>query len=1495
MRQFAAVSQKPLAYTVEDEQRATDRFIQQRLPDWLKEASVGQISELRRLLDAHKASQKRVKDATQAVAPVQQFAATQFARALSRFLPAGKSLSKLQWRDKGVELLGVSLPHLRYTYKEGPALLRLMQNFAEGATPLDGSGLYDPVTQTLVSEDIDSLVFACRSLDAGGRYQTLLTDNFRRHRAVLVGDKLAALRLAAQVALLRGQIDATVKAALDACFAPSARAPQDPAPALIAYPGLLSMLGHTVHEALYIQLRGHDDSDQGVILYLADGSDHPLRRYDSKLALEQALVRQLSTPEPLAAFSQRIALRERKPFLDQLGLRLADAEPDLEVEGEAGHGAIGERWVAALIDRAKDDARLLLVPTADADAKASQERLATWSSAGWNLANLAGFFIPLVGAALLADLLRQVCSHTYEGMADWAEGHDHEALEHLLGVAQIAAGVAITTGAVAGAGAVVRLLQRSTFVDDLVPVSLEGGGARLWQNDLTAYACDLEQHALLDERGLYSTGQRHWLRIADDYYEVHQPNVGGGWRLRHPLRSEAYGPAVDFNGERFWHLPQERLAAWSDPAQMLNRLWPQAQPLDSQRAEAILRVAGSDLDELRGIVLDNRALPANLRDTLRRFEADRRIEMFFAALGAAEAGADPALLQYCRQRPQFAGVEDADLAAAVVEHSSTLRAELFAHLTQEATTEDRVAGVVMRDFAGLPVGYALELAHSVTGETRQQIELLQRLPLPVAEKARALLQLARLSRAQQGLLLRNAYSDESGELLMQLLPHLANWSFQQRLELRAKSASGRLIAILNLQAPAEAGVVLVHAEGQFKLYDHRGALLDKEVDAPDDIFAAVVATLSPGQQSRLKLDPANPAGALRRLITKAIPTTRTQLLRRLGWREQPGWFNPGQRLPDGRVGYPLGGQQSTEQGYVGQLRARLRSLYHGAREAEIDEHLDRINRSEDPFAAMLAEEENFRLLNHRLGRWVSYARGNEAGPRRLFAARLRQAWRRQLPLDTMHAELGGRILDLSGFQVSSLPELAEALDFHFVTTLVMINTPLVVEPNEFFSCFREVRRLNFSRNHLRRVPAGLRHMANLENLQLSYNRIRWGEMGSETLSGLQHLAVLDLSANPLRRLALRFNSAPQLQALHLRHCSLVEWPTGLEQCALLTVVDLRCNQITEVPQAIMQMPYEFRMAFQVQNNAIPARQLARLHAPPAHLAHPQAAPMAQVPARQLWLGEAATQVQRDLWDRVFGVAGRARVLDILQALQNTKDYHRHRADLTLQVWGLLEAMDEDAELAGQVTAIAEDRTTCADSIAERFSEMHLQALIAQTNRATDVQQDGLLQLGLGLFRLERLQRFARMDIATRESLHQQVDPIEVKLAYSVALAQEMGLPGQPSSFRYGDLANVTPAQLEAARAFVRESETVEAQAEFLALQPFWSGWVESQNQQRFEALDTHYAQQANALSAQTEQGAGAQAPQAEWDELEYRRTSDRYRLVVEFTKEILQARPDHGA
>ncbi|MFJ4387240.1 NEL-type E3 ubiquitin ligase domain-containing protein [Pseudomonas sp. NPDC089408] len=1491
MRQFAA-SPTPLVYRLEDEQRATDRFILQRLPGWLRKATPGQIADLRRLIAAHNVSQQRVQAAMQPVASLQQFAVSELTQALSRFLPPGESLDRLQWRDKEVELLGVSLPHLQYSYKPSPALSRLMQNFAAGATPLDGSGLYDPATQTLVSDDVDALVDACRHLDAGARYQALLADHFTRHRALLVEDKLAALALAMQLALMHGQIDLSTQAALQACFDPAASSQQDQqqAPAAVtAYPGLMSLLGYTVHEALCIQLRGADDSDLGVIVYLADGSACPLRRYASKLALEQELVRQLSTAQYLATFSQRVALSDRKAFLDQLALRLADAQPDLAVEGEAGHDAICERWVTAQVDRAKQDARVLLVPTADADAKASQERLAAWGSAGWTLASLAGFFVPLVGAALLADLLRQVCSHTYEGMADWAAGHDHEALQHLLGVAQIVAGAAITVGAVAGAGAAVRLVQRSAFVDGLVPVSLDAGGARLWHDDLTVYATRA-QPAQLDERGLYSTDQRHWLRIADNYYALQQPQAQGGWRLRHPLREGAYGPALAYNGERYWHLPVEQPAGWADAAQMLNRLWPQAQPLDTQWAQTILQAAGSDVDELRGILVDNRPLPANLRDALRRFAADRRLQAFFVALDDAAAEPDGELLAYCRQLPQFAGIADAKLPAAIVEQGSALREGLFAHLTPQPKTDDRVAGVLLRDFPGLPVDYALELANAVTGEQRQRIELLQRLPLSVAKKARGLLQMARLSRAQQGLMLRNAYSSESGELLLRLLPQLANWSFGRRLELRARTASGQLTAVLNSQAPEATAVILVRAQGLFKLYDYRGEVLDAQFEATDDVFAALAAVLTAEQQKRLRLDPVNPASDLRQRVVRAIPATPAQLLNRLGWRQQQGWFNPGQRLPDGRVGYLLGGQQSTTRNYQGQLRMRLRNLYHGNSEVEIDEHLHRISRSDDPFAAMLFEEDNFRLLNHRMNEWIAYARPSEVAARRMLAARLRQAWRRQLPLDTMHAQLGGRILDLSGFQVSSLPELAESIDFNFVTTLVMINTPLVVEPNEFFSCFSEVRRLNFSRNHLHRVPTGLQHLVNLESLQLSYNCIRMNVRGIETLRGLQHLTELDLSANPLQHLTLRFNQAPRLQTLYLRNCRLLEWPAGLERCAELNMADLRCNQIAEVPQAILQMPYAFRMAFHVQHNPIAAQQWAGLHAPPAHVAHAVTAMQAQVPARQLWLGETATQAQRERWLRLFGVPGRERVLHVLQALQNTRDYERHRADLTLQVWALLEALDEDTDLLARVVALAEEETTCADSIAERFSDMRLQALVAQASRVSGDKQTALLQLGLGLFRLERLQTFVRMDIATRQSVHRLLDPIEVKLSYTVALAQEMNLPGQPTSIRYGELANVSAAQLEAARTFVREAETVEAQAEFLALHSFWSGWVESQHQLRFEALDTRYADMADALTAEAGQGAGAPEAQATWDELEYARTAERIKMIVEYTKEILEGR-----
>ncbi|MBK4994738.1 hypothetical protein IAE39_002912 [Pseudomonas sp. S37] len=1485
MRNFSATSSPRESITKEQAQALVDAFIHKHTPQWIKAASAQDIARLRTLIAQHKASQDKLAEATKAVQPVHAFALHTYSEALQATLPAGHDLTALEWRDKVLETVGVTTPHADFVFKTKPGLLRLMQNFAANATPLDGSGLYAPGSETLLSGNVDEVCRLCRELDAGLQYQTLLDKHFEASKALLIDDKRKGFELAVHMALLRQHIDGDVAAALNALT--STVATHDVK--LVAYPGLMSMLGHTVHEALFIQLRSAQDEDAGVVIYRPAEAQAPLRWYSSKLAFEVALLEQLKDPGYLASLLQSVGLATRKQFLQTLQLRLKDTAPDLAVEGEGEYGSVFDRWVLSQLERAKDDARLLLVPTAEVDAQASRERVDAWVSAGWTLVNLGGFFIPTVGALLLAQLVAQVCSQVFAGVADWAKGHDHEALRHLLDVAQTVAAAAVTTGAVVGGTAVVRKFTRSAFVDSLDVVDLEDGTARLWHEDLSVYASAV-QDAALNERGLYSKGDDQWLRIDDRFYQVRRTGADGKWRLVHPLRKDAYGPVVRYNGERYWHLPGEHPQTWNDAAKMLGRLWPQQMPLDQLRAQQLLLAAGSDIDELRGILVQNQALPANLRDTLRRFEADQRIEQFFASLQpAATVQTDPELLQWCRQHSAVAGMDNAQALAEIVERAAQLRFELFRHLTEGQASDDRVVQVILRDFAGLPEDYAQQLAGSVSVEQRDHIELLQRLPLAVAEQARALLQLARLNRARQGLWLRNGYSDESGELILSLLARLANWPFNRRLELRAGSSSGRLLSVLNPAGPEATGVVITRINGQFRLYDKQGHALDVELGAPDDVFCALGALLTPAQRLRLNLPDQDPAAALRARVASTMPADRQALLNVLGWREGTRWFNPGQRLADGRVGYPLGGAQSTERDLTQRMRARLGVLYRGDSQARINQHLDRIVDCDDPFEALIFEEANFQLLCNCLDIWIAQAREAEKQARRLLAARLRQAWRSQLPVDYQRQDIDSRILDLSGFQVTSLPELAEGIDFHFVTTMVMVNTPLASIPEAFFSCFGAVRRLNFSRNQLRVVPIGLRHLRSLDNLQLSYNRIRMDSWGQDAIRNLPQLTSLDLSVNPLGSLALDFTQVPALRYLSLRHCGLVNWPAGLEHCGMLNMADLRNNQLANVPEAAMNMPYAFRSALRMDGNAIPQAQWARLHRLPAHVDHALQGASdspAAIPARELWVSGVRKVEVAGYWDRLFASEDndRYKLRQILFQLQGTQDYQRHREQLTHQVWGLLEYMDKDPQLTNEILLIARNPTACPDSIAERFSHMYLHALKSHAMHAADSESTSVLKLGLGLFRLSRLEEY--INALDRERKFP--DLVETRLFFNLALAKEFELPGQPASMRFVEWAHVSPDDIEAARAYVKAADTIEARAQFLGTEPYWCNWLEQQHSQDFQQISELWSEKGEALFDQ-KGTMSAEAYQEQWDEVEHGLVVDRQRLIMRFTKEVLEA------
>ncbi|WGV19546.1 hypothetical protein QIY50_19650 [Pseudomonas putida] len=280
MRNFPTVSSNQTFPTDEDVRRAQDAFIHQRLPQWLKDASAQEISILRSLFAAHKASQDAFRQATAAALSVPEYARQQFSRALKDLLPADQSLDTLEWRQQLIRGISGQPPYVDTDFRLEPGLLRLMQNFGVGATPLEGSGLVAPGTSKVISGDLEALVKACRELDAGSRYQALLHDTFGKHRALLVKDKQAGFKLAVHIAFLKKTIDADTKAALEACISGG-----QAESGLTAYPGLMSVMKVRIHEALFVQLRGPDDSDRGVVVYLPGDPVEPLRWYASNKAL----------------------------------------------------------------------------------------------------------------------------------------------------------------------------------------------------------------------------------------------------------------------------------------------------------------------------------------------------------------------------------------------------------------------------------------------------------------------------------------------------------------------------------------------------------------------------------------------------------------------------------------------------------------------------------------------------------------------------------------------------------------------------------------------------------------------------------------------------------------------------------------------------------------------------------------------------------------------------------------------------------------------------------------------------------------------------------------------------------------------------------------------------------------------------------------------------------------------------------------------------------
>jgi len=141
-------------------------------------------------------------------------------------------------------------------------------------------------------------------------------------------------------------------------------------------------------------------------------------------------------------------------------------------------------------------------------------------------------------------------------------------------------------------------------------------------------------------------------------------------------------------------------------------------------------------------------------------------------------------------------------------------------------------------------------------------------------------------------------------------------------------------------------------------------------------------------------------------------------------------------------------------------------------------------------------------------------------------------------------------------------------DFSHVRTLDLDDITWSDTADTFLTGFSRLERLTVTRSTLTKLPAAVAEMSNLSTLNLSSNRIRLDEQTSATLSALGKLEHIDLSGNPLGTTP-DFSGMSDLKTVNLSSTNLNQWPTGLQHQARLEVVDLRNNQLREIPQAIL--------------------------------------------------------------------------------------------------------------------------------------------------------------------------------------------------------------------------------------------------------------------------------------------------------------------------------------
>lgn len=728
----------------------------------------------------------------------------------------------------------------------------------------------------------------------------------------------------------------------------------------------------------------------------------------------------------------------------------------------------------------------------------------------------------------------------FVAMDDWRYGQSEEALGYVEAVLEN-----VVASAAVGAGT--RLIARPPFIERLVPVLDDSAVVRLWSPALegtrrvAALVEGIEPNAL----GQYQAGGRTYVRMDGDLYEQRFDAARQAWRLVDQRARKGHEPLLRHNGQGAWLHEGEAPQRW-EGAQLLRRLGHKTEGLsDEQRVQA-RDLAGLTDAHVRQALVELRPMDPILEDVCvrmrlyaQRAESDAAIEQAYVALPPCQAE----------------GVE-------VIRHS----------------------------FPGLCEPVLRTLVEGATDTERLQLTERGRVPLRVAQLARFYWREQRLSRACEGFLMPSLANADHEHLALGLLRQRHGWRAQTRIELRAATPEGPLLAATGAEDGTPCAIIIKSMTG------YRPSRPGQRSVA--SLSEAILLELP--VEDRLALDIHFLGGAeLAEQLLNAAYDDRTAAAGLLGLRPAPGWFNPPRRLGTGSYGYPLSGETLC----CWTPDVRLRSLYPLSSDPELRRIQRMIVRDKGSLRlALSALQTEWMQMNLELERWEAtpavyrtaggVERAVSQTTKHQVVQRIRTAWRRQTPQRRRYDGTGrDYLLDLSGLHVGELPTLIG--NFSHIDTLKLGSMELSGDISAFLGKFPNVSRLYLNNNQFAGLPSVITRLHSLCVLDASENRLAGGAQLAAALQNARKLQELHLASNQLI-LADEDLSAlarhPNLERLDLSRNDLRIGDAGwlaLAQAARLRDLDLSQNRITlsAAGAATVGRLYSLR-TLQLQHNAL---------------------------------------------------------------------------------------------------------------------------------------------------------------------------------------------------------------------------------------------------------------------------------------------------------------------